>query len=930
MSNTTTPSGPNNETNPVELAATTVELASKAAVTATIQTAVAATAAVQSATTSSPNSSGANEVPDHQRFEKAGMHRNREDLSFPMEEYYTRVCSTRSKMRSMGIDLLIVTEPENLNYLTGFETVGEPPIQALLLPANEPFEFVASNSDNQRYHISPLMVTRKLEKSNIDFRTWLTREQRKSYGDTEEPYAKFIEAIFEKFGPWIEKENRVIGLEQSMRSHRAKVLQFLKTNLPQAQFNDASDILSNLRLIKRPLELIKIEKAAQITYNGMRAMINSVKGISSVREGTPHAITESNIAAAGYKALFESGSTYAGYPIFVSSGPHGALGHATSQTRRLEKGDIVFLELTGIVNRYSAPIMRTLYIGEQMPEWLQDVNDTVLSGVRAEMKTMKPGTPAFEADYASRSRIAECSKRLTEKWGIRVTQYARSAYSCGVNFMVDWGEGELMSISETETRKLETGMVFHLIPWVQLWDAKTRRPIGGIGLSETVIVTPEGGRSVFESYDLPVGIHCVSPPKPALPVESKHDNQVKNESQQQDEAEKHRARACFASDNAGPVHPEVIDAISAANRSEDGEKYSFALAYGNDMYTQQARELIQKEFGPHSDMVTVATGTAANVLCLSLALNMPHEANGIAGTASAGGIICHGLAHLSVDEHGGPERFLGAKLVTINRERNDDNGKISVADVERIMNKYKPDAIVHRVRPRVLSITQPTEMGAVYSTEEVRALASVCQKHNLMFHMDGSRLSNAVAALGHSPAEISTKCGVDVLTWGLTKNGTLDAEMVIVSPRSSAKLNHLQLHMQRLMKQGMQMKSKARYQSAQVVAMLKNDLYVRCARHANEMAQLIAHEIQKLNDEKLELKFQVDTNTLLVRMPESVAKELNASHFLAPIWWDFSEQEDAEDKMVTVRIMASWATEKEKCHELVGCIGNLLRSYKNQ
>jgi threonine aldolase len=328
----------------------------------------------------------------------------------------------------------------------------------------------------------------------------------------------------------------------------------------------------------------------------------------------------------------------------------------------------------------------------------------------------------------------------------------------------------------------------------------------------------------------------------------------------------------FASDNHAGAHPEVLETIGAANRGH-------AASYGADPWTARARDLFREHFGPDADAHLVFNGTGANVCALD-ALTRPQEA-----------VICTETAHMHVDECGAPERLTGTKLLTVATE----HGKLAPDDLRRWEPKRGDE---HHVQPRLVSITQATELGTVYTPGETRELAETAHGLDMLLHVDGARLANAAASLGTSLAEITTAAGVDALSFGGTKNGLLFGEaLVFLRPGLGDGFEFTR-------KQLGQLASKMRFASAQFEALLgPGELWLRSARHANEMASRLAEAVGGIDG--LELAHPVEANAVFASLPrpaiDRLLAELPADH---PFYvWD----EDAG----VVRWMCSWDTTAE-------------------
>src|SRR5216683_2141456 len=259
----------------------------------------------------------------------------------------------------------------------------------------------------------------------------------------------------------------------------------------------------------------------------------------------------------------------------------------------------------------------------------------------------------------------------------------------------------------------------------------------------------------------------------------------------------------FASDNNAGVHLEVLKAITAANQGH-------VVGYGDDPYTDSAVRQFKRHFGDDVEVFFVFNGTAANCLGLKALTNSYHA------------VICAEAAHIYVDECGAPEKFTGCKLIPISTR----DGKLTVESVE---HAYHGIGDQHHVQPRVISITQSTEVGTVYRPEEIQALARFAHDREMFLHMDGARISNAAASLGQTLRQATRDLGVDALSFGGTKNGLMGAEAVVFFDKKLSRNFHY------LRKQGMQLASKMRFISAQLDTLLSNDLWLKNARHANRM-----------------------------------------------------------------------------------------------
>ena len=340
-------------------------------------------------------------------------------------------------------------------------------------------------------------------------------------------------------------------------------------------------------------------------------------------------------------------------------------------------------------------------------------------------------------------------------------------------------------------------------------------------------------------------------------------------------------RRTFASDNWSGVHPEVLDALSRAN---DG---GHTPSYGADPWTAEAQRLLAEHFGPGTEAYFAFNGTGANVVGLQSLLR-PFEA-----------VICARGAHIDVDECGAPERFLGSKLLPVDTP----DGKLTPESAATALGGIGDE---HHVQARVVSLTQSTEVGTVYSVDEVAALAEWAHGHDLFVHLDGARLANAAAALGVDFGAFGQSAGVDVVSFGGTKNGALGAEAVITfRPALETRLPFIR-------KQAMQLSSKMRFVSAQFVALLTDDLWLRSARQANAMALRLGVGASAVPG--VSLAQPVQANGVFAFLPPAVTTALQAEY---PFYvWDESTG--------VVRWMASFDTTEADVDGFVTRLGALM------
>lgn len=332
----------------------------------------------------------------------------------------------------------------------------------------------------------------------------------------------------------------------------------------------------------------------------------------------------------------------------------------------------------------------------------------------------------------------------------------------------------------------------------------------------------------------------------------------------------HRA---FASDNNAPVHPRVLDAIARVNAGH-------ARAYGGDEHTARVAQMFRDLFRRDVEVFFVFNGTGANVLGLST-LARPHDA-----------ILCAEGAHIATDEANAPERFIGAKLVTIPTPA----GKLTPKLIEP---HVKGVGVFHHAQPRVVSVTQSSELGTVYSRDELLELRRFCDANQMLLHMDGARIANAAAAVGTLQGATE---GVHVMSFGGTKNGALAAEAVVFLQRGFTE------HFLWTRKQGMQLASKMRYVAAQFEALLDDDLWLENGRHANAMASLLSAEAARIPG--VEIAYPTQANEVFARMPRKAIEALLQESFFE-VW---------DERTDLVRWVCSWDTTADDVHAWIEAI----------
>lgn len=323
----------------------------------------------------------------------------------------------------------------------------------------------------------------------------------------------------------------------------------------------------------------------------------------------------------------------------------------------------------------------------------------------------------------------------------------------------------------------------------------------------------------------------------------------------------------FASDNNAGVHPEIMKAIESVNSGH-------TIAYGDDPYTASAVKKIKSILGENVQPYFVFTGTAANVLGLD-AITKPYHS-----------IICAETSHIHEDECGAPERWTGCKLLSLESP----DGKLSPASIEKHM--YGID-FEHHSQPRVISITQSTEMGTLYTPDEIRAITDYAHDRNMLVHMDGARISNAAASLETGFREFTVAAGVDILSFGGTKNGMMYGEAVVFMSEEYA------YDFKYLRKQGMQLASKMRYIAAQFERFLDEEVWLKNASHANHMARVLEAEVMKIDG--IRITQPVQSNTVFAILPKEFIPILQEAFFFY-VWKEATGE---------VRWMCSYDTTEE-------------------
>ncbi len=329
----------------------------------------------------------------------------------------------------------------------------------------------------------------------------------------------------------------------------------------------------------------------------------------------------------------------------------------------------------------------------------------------------------------------------------------------------------------------------------------------------------------------------------------------------------------FASDNNSGIHPDILRKLERINSGH-------VLGYGADRYTEEANAIFRNILGKDTEVFFVYNGTAANVL-------------GISGiTRSWNSVVTAFTAHIEQDECGAPEKFTGCKVLTVDTP----DGKIIPEMLVRHMHGFNFE---HHSQPKVISITQSTEMGTVYTPNEIRRLADFAHERNMYLHMDGARIANASAYLNLPFHDFTTGAGVDILSFGGTKNGMMYGEAVcFLKPGLANDFKYIR-------KQGMQLASKMRYISAQYIAYFQDGLWRKNAQHSNSMALNLAEKIAKLKD--IHITQPVQSNAVFAIIPEAIARKVSETYF----FYSWNEQTSE------YRLMTSWDTSEEDIESFI-------------
>ncbi|MEO5343058.1 MAG: ectoine hydrolase [Gammaproteobacteria bacterium SHHR-1] len=387
--------------------------------------------------------------------------RERDDMTFPFSEYQRRISELRERMRERLLDAVIISDAENIMYLTDYQTTGYSFFQALVVPLEG----------------EPWMVTRTLEESNVHARTWV--ELTRPYPDTGDAIQMLVTSLVE-FG----LAGQIIGYERNSYYFTAYHQDYFHTSFTKSRIMDCFGIVEEGRVIKSAVELEVMHKAALATKAGMQA------GIAAVRPG----VTENEIGGAISQAMFAAGGETPAVMPYVTSGPRSMIGHATWEGRVVQPGEHVFLEVGGCFRRYHTAMMRTVVCGE-LSESMFKAQELMKKALATAHREFRPGLTVSDADKMMRNIIS--------KNDVGARLITRSGYSIGIAFPPAWDEGYIMSLFQGSSAILRPGMTFHVIPW--MWGIDGDK---SCGISDTFYITEDGCGSFFE--DVPQDFTLVS------------------------------------------------------------------------------------------------------------------------------------------------------------------------------------------------------------------------------------------------------------------------------------------------------------------------------------------------------------------------------------------------------------------------------------
>lgn len=377
--------------------------------------------------------------------------KQRDDMTFPFEEYERRISDLRQRIAARQLDAVVITDPGNIMYLTDYQTTGYSFFQALVVPLED----------------EPFMITRRLEESNVIARTWLERSR--PYPDTGDAIQMLVDALRE-----FNLDDKRIGYERNSYYFAAYHQDRIHTTLTDATLTDCFGIVEEGRVCKSPAELALMQRAARATEAGMRAGI----------EVCAADISENEIAAEISAAMFRAGGEFPAVMPYVTSGPRSMIGHATWEGRTVQPGEHVFLEVGGCVRRYHTAMMRTVVLGE-LSDSMYKAQETMKRALTAVHNEFRVGMTVSDADNLVRNIISDND--------VDAGLITRAGYSIGIAFPPSWDEGYIVSLKQGDAAVLREGMTFHIIPW--MWGVDGDKTVG---ISDTIYITDNGCRSFFD------------------------------------------------------------------------------------------------------------------------------------------------------------------------------------------------------------------------------------------------------------------------------------------------------------------------------------------------------------------------------------------------------------------------------------------------
>lgn len=376
--------------------------------------------------------------------------RQRDDMTFPFEEYERRIQALRERMARRLLDAVVIVDPENIMYLTDYQTTGYSFFQCLVVPLEG----------------EPFMITRKMEESNVIARTWV--EVTRPYPDTGDAIQMLVASLRE-FG----LSHKDVGYERNSYYFPAYHQDAIHTTFTDGRLLDCFGIVEQGRICKSKAEIEVMYRAAKATEAGMKA------GFEACRAG----VTENEIAAEISAAMFRNGGEFPAVMPYVTSGPRTMIGHATWEGRTVQPGEHVFLEVGGCYRRYHTAMMRTVVLGE-LSDSMHEAQERMKLALKHLKEAIRPGMTVSDADNLVRNIITEND--------VQASLITRSGYSIGIAFPPSWDEGYIVSLKQGDSTVLEEGMTFHIIPW--MWGVDGNKTVG---ISDTLYVTERGCQSFF-------------------------------------------------------------------------------------------------------------------------------------------------------------------------------------------------------------------------------------------------------------------------------------------------------------------------------------------------------------------------------------------------------------------------------------------------